>query len=267
MTTTKLSYLLLFSACVLLHSLSQAATSRQSGIERRQLVLPASDFTEPSIRGEFLRSLSQRTDNTGILLIDAVDNLKFGNLSEMGIDDATYGSWRGLYSDYENGIPPFAELLAIGQNAAMRLRDNSGRVSLSVLEGQNPYDVRACGQYFSLAHLAVRHQANMISTFSDGLHFFLITTGTINEELTRCAREELQSSAPKMNVSVSIRNDRWFLLDPDYPVVLPFITDNSPPTEQDYERATYWECEPIKSRVICSGGPAHGPANVPPKSK
>lgn len=143
-------------------------------VERREILLPTKDFIDDTVQMQFRQILSTKNRDTKILFVEALDNENSSNLSEMGVDGATYEFWEVLYSDYKSVIPPFAELLVIGENAAMRLRDNRGKISIKVLEGDNPYDVRACGESFALAHLTVKtlHSEGKPMKAPTRLHFF-----------------------------------------------------------------------------------------------
>jgi hypothetical protein len=242
--------LILGGALVALDPLERAGHDREPTAERQQILLPTARFNEADMEMQFRGILSGKSPEGGTLLVEALDRENSAVLFEMGVNDASYALWETLYSDYKDNIPPVAELLKMGRNAAMRLRDQEGRVWLKVLEGESPYDLHFCGRSFALAHLSIN--TGIATNRSPDLHFFLTTDQAIDERIARCARGELQRLVSVPTVDVSIRNDAWFLLDPDYPVVLPFLKENRPPTKEEYEAAQEWSCGQYEGQVFCS---------------
>jgi hypothetical protein len=237
----------------------------ESLVRQLGIILPTATFDETDMEREFRQILSKEPVDEAILLVEAFDSEKSWNLSEMGVDGESYDGWKVFYDDYKDSIPSAAELLKIRRDVAMRLRDNKGNVSLKVLEGENPYDLPICGQAFALAHMSIA-RANLPG-FAHTLHFFLTTDSPIDETVAGCAFAELERrvSLPNTNVYLSIRHSPWFVVDSDYPVVLPFIKENKPPTKQEYEEALEWDCSNYDRGVHCSGGTRSNASSQSPK--
>lgn len=88
----------------------------------------------------------------------------------------------------------------------------------------------------------------------------MTTNGAVGERITRCVCEELQRRFSIAAVRVSLRNDPWFLLNSDYPVVLPFAAENRPPTKEEYESAPQSYCGQYNGQVVCFREPKDHPA-------
>lgn len=237
----------------------------ESVVRQHWIILPTATFHETDIEGKFRQILSKEPVDEAILLVEAFDSKNSWNLGAMGVDGAAYETWRAFYEDYEQEIPPAAEMLKIRGDVAMRLRDDKGNVSLKVLEGENPYNLSECRVPLALAHMSIA-RANLPG-FAHTLHLFLTTDGPIDEAVARCAFEELERrvSLPNTNMDLSIRHSPWFVVDSDYPVVLPFIKENKPPTKQEYEEALEWDCSNYDRSVHCSGGTRSNSSSQLPK--
>lgn len=231
---------------------------RRESVEWRKFLLPSEEFKTHSVEMRFRRILSAKDPTTKILQVVLMDRPESLSLSEHGYNDISYNLWKLLFGDYQNGIPPFAELLAIGDRAAMRIRDDQGRVLLKVLKGGNPYEITACAQRMSLMHLDIERTDNAITQNPTGvappLNFFLVAQVAIDEGTARCAFDELRERTVGHNINVYVRNDPWFLQHSDYPVVSPFLVDVKPPTQQEYEEAIEWSCNSHGADTTCSGG-------------
>jgi hypothetical protein len=247
--------IIIFIAGPMHYSPGKAGRIPRLSVQRREIIRPRTSFNESGMETEFRRILTEAEDSD-ILLVEALDSQNSANLVEMGVDDASYALWETLYSDYKQNVPPFGELLRIKGNATMRLRDDEGHVRIKVLKGEDAYRFDFCGRSFSLAHLAVKTDDQTKS--EPYLHFFLTTDGAPDERITRCAHRELQSRLSNAAVNVSVRNDAWFLLHSDYPVVLPFLSQAKPPTKEEYEGTPEWSCGQYEGHVLCSGGRRRG---------
>lgn len=233
----------------------------EDSMERRQLILPSENFDQKEMERLFRSILLERKSVTEVLLVEAMDNPQSVSLSASGYTDMTYPMWKTLFSPYEKTIPPFAELLAIGTNAAMRLRDYRGQVSFALLSGQNPYDVPGCGKNLHIAHALIRRAGNPANPakWSAYLHVNIISSGLFDENTARCALNAVRSETAVARVEVSIRNDPWFIKDSDFPIVSPFLHNDKPPTEGEYENAAEWSCGVVKNEIFCSGHSAGKP--------
>jgi hypothetical protein len=225
----------------------------QQSVIRRELILPTSEFNASRMEERFREILAQTPRETRVLKVEAMDRPTSRLLVHKGVIDGHYGHWKLHFKDYAQGIPPFAELLLLDNNAAMRIRDSQGRVSLKVLRGQNPYLVRAGNKEFMLLHLFISESRNLDrGGYAVYLRFYLVTHDHFDEATARAVLQALRESAPSIeDIAVAIRNDPWFVLDSDFPVVSPFLTEINPPSKEQFEKAPQWTCIQSDEHMAC----------------
>lgn len=236
------------------------AQNHEELIEHRQIVLPTSDFEITQTEKRLQEFLAKRSPTNRLLLVEAMDREKSSALSAIGFTDVTYGLWKLLFSEYEQGIPPFAELIGLNGNVAMRVRDIDGRVTVKVLEGRSPYEISGCGASLSLLHIGItqtKSAANLQESLTN-VHFFVLSQGAVEESIAHCALRKIEDLKLTKSLAVSLRRDPWFIEDSDYPVVLPFLTSAYGPSKEEYETAPQWRCSSYEGKTICSG---HGAAD------
>jgi hypothetical protein len=223
---------------------------------RGSIVRPTSDFVADRIGMQFQDILWKNGAKASIIDIEAMDNPNSYMLTAMGRDELNYDIWRELFSIYEKHIPPMAELLQIGHNSAMRLRDSQGHVSEIVLRGNNPYVIHACGKDLSLIHLGIydpKRPPEFTETYTE-LRFFLVAQHQPDRQMAECAFSEARRLSGIQHVSVIIRLDPWFIVDSLFPVVSPFLQEVHPLSKQALISAPEWSCTALDNgKTFCSG--------------
>jgi len=234
---------------------STARLNRTDEIESYHLVLPATEFDSAKIENRFRELLERKKPSTRLLKVQAMDREKSAELDAIGFTDITYGLWRLLFSDYETEIPPFAELIAFDGGAGMRFRDASGRIVVKVLGGRNPYEMQECGTTLSLLHVGISKsiKSRQRAESTNGVHFFYLSGEPVTETVAKCALRSVQGLQFSADVAVSVRKDPWFIQHSDFPVVSPFLSNQNPPTKQQYEEGPEWRCSLLGQRRLCSG--------------
>jgi len=220
------------------------------------LVKPTSEFHQDQLETLFREILSKAAANTSVIHVEVMDDPESYVLTAMWRDELNYEVWRNMFSDYEKRIPPMAEILAIGKNAAMRIRDEQGNVSTKVLQGSDPYVFHACGEDLSLIHLGM-HEPLRPPNYEKSyvsLHFFFVVTVQPDEKLTRCVVKEVRRLSNISDVNVNIRTDPWFIDESLFPVISPFLSEIRPPSKDEYESAPQWHCGvAYDGKVSCWG--------------
>lgn len=235
------------------------ADLREGPVERRQLLIPTGDFGLSEMENRFRQLWAAKDAGVQILQIDAMDRPESISLSENGYNDISYELWQALLEQYKEKIPPYAELLSIGKDVGMRIRDWNGQVFLKVLAGDNPYDLEACGKHLQVGHVSIRQTGALEKGhISDRtrlyIHFFLIVKETPDRHIVECALAQLRKKTGLTSLSVSVRSDPWFLQNSDYPVISPFLVNPEPPTRDGYESGTQWDCTFQAGKTNCNGG-------------
>jgi hypothetical protein len=228
--------------------------NQESVIFRQLLLLPSSEFEHDRMEKRFREILDHRDPQKRILYVEAMDSPDSCALTNKCVIDGNYSTWQTLFSDYKERIPPFAEMLVIGGNAAMRVRDNQERVLQKVVQGQDPYILHVGNEELKIVHFSAgrsKHWGKREGWFVH-LDFFILARAP-DEKTTRQALEELKRQTSIENVSVVVRRDPWFILDSDFPVVSPFLPKTTPPSEEAYEKAPQWTCVSSERGVTCWG--------------
>lgn len=228
-------------------------------VEWKRLIVPTETLDTEELEKSFRRILNDKQPGVKLLQVEVMDRQESIALSENGYNDISFSLWQSLYKQYEKQMPPFAELLVIGDDAGMKVRSKTGEVSQNVLSAQNPYNIGSCGGHVEIAHVSI--QQNGVETHApaheaeQGVNFFVVVDRPPDKQLALCIFKELRARAGIPILTVCVRPDPWFLQHSDYPVVSPFFANTKPPTKEEYETAVEWECHTDDGIPKCSGGP------------
>ena len=70
-------------------------------------------------------------------------------------DHVSYDSWKGLYELAARSSNEIAEMISIGDNAVLRVRESNGKVTSKMLTGTNPLEVMISGDLYQIVYLAL----------------------------------------------------------------------------------------------------------------
>lgn len=147
----------------------------------------------------------------------------------------TYEYWRGFY-DSQSQLPnEIAEMVAIGKNAVLRMRDASGRVTRRVLAGRDPLLIGLQGTRFEIVHLAFSPARPYIFQRAS---VYVRTAEPLETAPGLELLGILRPVFPDLEVSVYIRNDAWFIHEAGYPFFNPLVEDEIPPSPDEYRTPT-----------------------------
>ena len=216
-------------------------------------ILTTADFERQELEHRFDKFVAKRDPSIRIINVTLADATSSSILSQVGYREVTYELWRPLYDEYIKTDHPFGELVVLGDNAAMRVRDNRGQQSLKVLHGKNPYVLTACGEQLSLVNLAVSKslRANGQNQWYASVHLFLTTNGPVDERTAECALEEFHRLTSVGDILISLRRDPWFIRYSDFPIAPPFLTTVKPPTSEQFKEAPWSECFLSEEKTHC----------------
>jgi hypothetical protein len=218
------------------------------------VIVPQSEFTVPKLKERFDEILLAQSGKARVLIVEAYCDKQAISKSIKYGTDVNYETWMNWYREYK--IPTTAELLRIGPNAAMRVRDSAGNVASLVLSGSDPYTFQANGVEFHLLHVIASDSArlddfkapDLVST----LNFFMLAKGDLNESVLKAAAENLENSTGAPQITVAIRRDPWFVSSVYFPIVSPFWDGGKPPTQHEYESSPEWYCHATPGKAHCS---------------
>lgn len=150
----------------------------------------------------------------------------------------TYDYWRGIY-DQTPKVNEIAEMIAIGSNAVVRMREASGRVVRRVLSGQDPLQIDVRGEQYEILHIGFTNPSPYILQRAD---VFIQTGAFLQKEMGLELLRILKPVFADIEVSVYIRNDPWFINASNYPFFNPLIGDRTPPSQEEYRATPTLSC-------------------------
>ncbi len=157
-----------------------------------------------------------------------------------------FEAWSRVYR--QAGAPnEIAEMIASGDDAILRVRDRTGKLTEQVLSGKDPLRVAVGEADFRIVHVSV---GRAIAYGSD-VRFFVSTTGPLRLEPAEGLLQMLQASLPNFGASVNIQNSPWFINDVDYPFLNPFVETARPPTREEYLRTNTMSCMYVDGLPSC----------------
>jgi hypothetical protein len=151
-------------------------------------------------------------------------------------DHFGFQTWINVYSS-SNEPNEVAEMVAIRDNAVLRVRDRSGMITEKILSGKNPLRIAVAGQDFQVLYVYASLWRQ------EDIRFFIRTASPLRvdsgEELLRM----FQVALPNRAIAVNVQNDGLFIGSPGYPFLNPFVRIEKPPTEQEYIRMKTLRCD------------------------
>jgi hypothetical protein len=160
-------------------------------------------------------------------------------------DHFNFEHWREEYQRETKLTFEIAEMIARGDEVVLRKRNATGTFSKRVLSGNDPLTLLAQGQKFEIVYF--EFDANRLPTFS----IFIRSTSPVAAKDGLALFQALETLFPKIDVSIAIRPDIWFVRATRYPFLNPFIQDLSPPNSEDYNRSRTVECDRLSGSASC----------------
>jgi hypothetical protein len=164
-------------------------------------------------------------------------------------DHLLYNGWRRGHDDVAMSLKPVAEMIAIGRSAILRLRDQHGVVSETVLSGKNPLVFESRGSRFEVLHFAFGRP---------GLHsleradVYARTDHPLDPEAGLGLLHTFQAMFPDMAVSVFVRNDAWFIYEQSFPFFYPFGEGMEPSSDEAFIGTHTLRCGTWSGSAACS---------------
>ena len=161
-----------------------------------------------------------------------------------------------MYKKIDGRLPASAELLSLHGSSAMRVRSPNGDIESRVLKGPDPYSVVIDGTTLRLVHVAIENVPRIHDVESGPrLSFYLTLQDRPTEALAQHALEELRKRTGARNIDVILRNDPWFIVDMDFPVVTPYLSGLVPPSRAQYEGGAEARCTDSVDITYCGSSP------------
>jgi len=160
----------------------------------------------------------------------------------------TYEYWRGMYDAAVRSPNEIAELVSIGANAVLRVRDGVGKIHRQILVGEDPLAVEIDGDRLEVLYFAFSAARGYVSQRVD---VYVRTRAPLEAEVGLKLFQKLQVFFPGLEVSIFIRNDPWFVYEPTYPFANPFVEDQHPPTAEEYPNGQTLRCGGTAGSSYC----------------
>jgi hypothetical protein len=228
-------------------SLNTILSERMSNdiFERVVLVQP-STFSLSIVQRYIANSMKQ---NYGRFVLQKIDIFtdrgearRYG--AGKGRTDLTYYDWRHFFDTHHDIEGAFAEGIAIGSNSVLRFRDFDGTLQRVVLSGTDPLKVNIENHEFEILHIAfwdIRH-AKLNVKPDLGARIFMRSRRTLNGKLCEDTFRLFVGRIGIGHITISFREDVWFIESEDFPIVSPFEPKATPPAYADYKRSVTVFC-------------------------
>jgi hypothetical protein len=233
---------LIFLVAASLRADSTLWDSSRDGVREVTLTLSEGAFTEEHL-DELARMELARTPRASFIKLTMV-GAKGGLPGPRG---ASYGfaDWLRLYDPSRPN--EIAEMIANGDDAVLRVRDLSGKLTERVLSGKNPLSVTVGGENFQIVYLSI----GVAVAYGGEVRVFFRTASTLRTQAGEALMRALQPSFPSFRISVLVQNDPWFVREGDYPIVNPFVENKKPPTPEEYLQIKTLTCRYADGPPTC----------------
>lgn len=146
-----------------------------------------------------------------------------------------FQSWLGLRR-YKLG--PYAELLAINGNAVLRMRDPEGMVSSRVIAGRNPLQISIGVYHYEIVHFDLRDWPG------PKVEVYARTEAPLAPDPGIALLRALKPLFARCrSLSLYLRNDAWFVHEPNFPYLYPFESNEPRPIEEEYRKTLTLTCQ------------------------
>ena len=216
---------------------ANAPLASGASLRQRSITVSASSFTEKKVL-RLCRTELGRKPRAGLTQLIIYGD-KGGPPLPKPTAQITYDHWRGLYDSAANSPNEIAEMISIGADAVLRMRDANGNINRRLLAGKDPLHIEVQGDQFDVVYLAFSGSGPYALHRVDA---YIRASAKLKAEVGLQLLRVLQSKLQELEVSVSVRNDAWFIHEPTYPFFNPFTEALTPPTAEEYDRTKTLRC-------------------------
>jgi hypothetical protein len=163
-------------------------------------------------------------------------------------DHVSYESWQRTHDLALRTPNAMAEIISVGRNTVLRMRDKSGAIRRKVIAGADPLIVELGQEHLEIVYFSFSDARPFVS---QRVNIFVQTAQPLNSNVGAALLRKLEPVFPSQEVSVAIRNDTWFIYEPGYPFLNPFVKKQDPPTEEAYEKTRSLICGNWTGSLSC----------------
>ncbi len=221
----------------------------QKILDQTWVIRPA-DFKPDTLRQLFSQALKVR-GRFPVVRVEVFASRDEVSSNMKGGTDVTYAWWRRAFDKYRNQLPMSAELIAIGEDACMRVRDKLGQVNSSVLSGVRPDRLTLGEMQFQLADLLPYGIRTVDGQPELRLAFYYWAPRQFDEEIVKRVLVDRVTRTGIPALTVSVEPWPWFILDEKFPMIAAYVVAGEPPTEDEYYAAHKTTCSSQQGRPVC----------------
>jgi len=155
----------------------------------------------------------------------------------------SYKQWMVFYTRAAQAAHPTAEMVSVNGNAVLRVQDINGRETEKSLAGNNPLRFELDGASFEVLVINSRPAAPLDACKpSLSMSVYVKSSAPLDLKKTDDATREIAGLFRSKSIVTNFRNDTWFISFGGFPVIYPFSTDTTPPTEDAYNASRAFTC-------------------------
>lgn len=226
-------------------------------------VIPQAEFTLPDITDVAHKFLESTAASHKMAVLIAYDNSDVA-AHEAGNCEGSYRQWRLLYDQFPKVPLVAAQVMSLGQDAALCLRTPEGTVQHLVLRGADATHFSFEGNRFEILYATGRIRSTFEGCSPGAVDpiFYLRTTAILGTGLCERVTLWLAARLGKSHVQVSFANGQWFPCDGRFPLIYPFRPAEPAPSSDDFYALTGYSC-----LVSCDGKPICLASTIPRPSQ
>lgn len=216
---------------------------------KRTFVVSPSEFRRDLLEENFRRTVATEGRGAAIVQVEVfTDQQEARNGNCKCVTDVSYRQWSGMYTDYmRRGMPEVAKLIIIRESASMQVRDRNGRIYSSGLATKESLTI---GAGSCRAEVLDIRRSSVHADAAGGVWFYLMSKQP-SLECGTALLTALQSAVGTENVSLSVRNDPWFITSDSFPIVHYFLPGvPHPPSFAAYRKSRDVLCS-YSNRAEC----------------
>jgi len=209
---------------------------------REVVIASTSNLTAQS--SEAVRLLSADGVQAGVVSIyRSRDELR--TAGPRGFTECDFDDWLQNVKVFEREgrltqCPVVTQIFKIGTGVVRRRIDQGCRSHLSLLQGQNPLMVEINHARYEVVDLKTTGAA---PPSTPGMKFFVSTRDPVSIDAAGRLLKHFQEITGLSRLYVSLRADRWFAFDCDFPLLSSVLSPSSSlPSEREFSQTTQAHC-------------------------
>lgn len=233
-----------------------ATLEEDSHFYREALLIPETDFSLAHLRSLSSSYIARLRGRYSLICVYfCVSEWQAAPyLSGIGSTDGSYQLWLNKYHMNQRLSKPSAQLLVIGDDAAIRYVDSNGKIGLLILRGQSPYVFQVGHSSYDLVNVAfVPPPRNTTDLPARGFNivFYIKAPTRVGEGIALDVLNYFVERLRLPLIDVVLRHDPWFMLGDLSPPVLSFFEHSSPPSAEEYRKSTTVACGYFQGKTSC----------------